>query len=87
MTIEASRASLTPLSVPVFASALVLAVPRIPRTDTLAALALPETVDAAVGNGSAGGKSPPSCARPAEGHASKAIARAIAIKHGLRDSV
>src|SRR4029077_14238355 len=85
VTVEASLASLTPLRVPVPASAVVVAVPRIPRTDTCAALAFPTTVGVVLVVGD--GNSPPSCASPTAGHASKAMARAIAIKQRLRDSV
>src|SRR4029077_7682581 len=83
VAVEASLASLTPLRVPVLASAVVVAVPRIPRTDTCAALAFPTTVGVVL----VVGNSPPSCASPAAGHASKAMARAIEIKQRLRDSV
>src|SRR5258706_4041743 len=68
VTIEASLESLTPLRVPVPASAVVIAVPRIPRTDTRAALASPTTVDVVVLVGGVG-NSPPSWARLASGHA------------------
>src|SRR6266849_5207541 len=66
VTVEASLASLTPLRVPVSASAVVVAIPRIPRTETRAALASPTTVVVlVVGDGN----SPPSWARLAPGHA------------------
>ncbi len=76
VSVDASRASLIPPRGPVSASTVVVAVPRAPRTDTRAALASPTTVGAVL-----------SCAMLAAGHASKAIASAIAIKQRLKDSV
>src|SRR5260370_26683932 len=85
VTMEASLVSLTQLRVPVSASAVGVAVPRIPRTDTRAALACPTTVDVVVVGGS--GSRPPSCASLTAGHASTAIASATAIERLLRDLV
>src|SRR5712692_1704383 len=85
VTMEASLESLTPLRVPVAARAVVVAVPRIPRTTTCTPAACPVTVGVVLLVG--GDNSPPSCASLIAGHASKAIARAIAIEQRLRDLV
>src|ERR1700747_504598 len=85
VTMEASLESLTPLRVPVPASAVVVAVPRIPRTDTCAALAFPTTVGVVLVVGT--GNSPPSCAKPAAGHVSRIVARATAMEQRPRELV
>src|SRR5882672_6185289 len=87
---EASKALFAVVRVPVSASAVVIAVPRIPRTETRAALASPTTVeDVAAGeDGSGGGgTSAPSSARPAAGHISRIVARATAMEQRPRDIV
>src|SRR5882762_9387520 len=84
---EASKALFAVVRVPVSASVVVIAVPRIPRTETRAALASPTTVEdvAAGGDGSGGGgTSAPSSARPAAGHISRIVARATAMEQRPR---
>ena len=81
--IEASRASLTPESVPVPPSTVVN-----PRTVELTALALPTTDEAVVVVGvgigiGVGIGNPPNCAKPTAGDSSRAIARATANEQRL----
>src|SRR2546425_548104 len=70
---------------PVTASAVLIAVPRIPRTETRAALASPTTVEDVAAGGD--GSSPPNCAKPAVGEVSRIVARATAMKQRPRDTV
>ncbi len=78
VSMDASRASLTPLSVPVSASPVVVAVPSSPRTVVRTAAASPVTVGVVLVVLSDGTDScPPRCAKPIAGQASRpAIRRA-----------